>query len=222
MLLEAAIHIKMARVQRALYRSKVAQAVQDATAKKDHSEKVYTFIVDYGQNMELPSYNSEQPGCTYYFSPLTVFNLGIVNHAHTYNDGCVSEHMHAHLYHKGVGKKGANNVASLIVKMLQQLNILCEDSVGGELNIIFDNCSGQNKNNTVLKLAAWLMAMNYFKEVNFTFLIVGHTKNAADRLFNSLKTEYRLQNLFTFQDLSEALNRSQMVTVHQAFLITTR
>jgi len=33
------------------------------------------------------------------------------------------------------------------------------------------------------------MAMNYFKEVNFTFLIVGHTKNAADRLFNSLKTE---------------------------------
>ena len=60
------------------------------------------------------------------------------------------------------------------------------------------------------------MAMNYFKEVNFTFLIVGHTKNAADRLFNSLKTEYRLQNLFTFQDLSEALNRLQMVTVHPA------
>jgi len=216
MLLEAAIHIKMARAQRALYRAKVAQAVQDATAEKDHSEKVYTFVVDYGQNMELPSYNSEQPGCTYYFSPLTVFNLGVVNHAHTYNDGRVSEHMHAHLYHEGVGKKGANNVASLIVKTLRQLNILREDSVGGELNIIFDNCSGQNKNNTVLKLAAWLMAMNYFKEVNFTCFIVGHTKNAANCLFNSLKTEYRLQNLFTFQDLSEALNRSQMVTVHPA------
>jgi len=216
MLLEAAIHIKMARAQRALYQAKVARAVQDATAKKDHSEKVYTFVVDYGQNMELPSYNSEQPGCTYYFSPLTVFNLGVVNHAHAYNDGRVSEHMHAHLYHEGVGKKGANNVASLIVKTLRQLNILREDSVGGELNIIFDNCSGQNKNNTVLKLAAWLMAMNYFKMVNFTFLIVGHTKNAADRLFNSLKTEYRLQNLFTFQDLLEALNRSPMVTVHPA------
>jgi len=60
------------------------------------------------------------------------------------------------------------------------------------------------------------MAMNYFKEVNFTFLIVGHTKNAADRPFNSLLTEYCLQNLFTFQDLLEALNRSQMVTVHPA------
>jgi len=54
---EAACHIKMARAQRALYRTKVAQAVQDATAKKDHSEKVYTFVVDYGQNMELFTQN---------------------------------------------------------------------------------------------------------------------------------------------------------------------
>ncbi len=60
------------------------------------------------------------------------------------------------------------------------------------------------------------MAMNYFKLVNFTFLVVGHTKNAAEGLFNSLKTEYLLQNLFTFQDLLEALNRSPMVTVHPA------
>jgi hypothetical protein len=56
MLLEAAWHIKMARSQRALYRWKAARAVQDATTKKDHSEKVHTFVVDYGQNMELPSY----------------------------------------------------------------------------------------------------------------------------------------------------------------------
>ena len=64
--------MKMARAQRALYRAKMAQAVQDATSKKDHLEKVYTFIVDYGRNMELPSYNSGQPGTMYYFSPLTV------------------------------------------------------------------------------------------------------------------------------------------------------
>ena len=100
--------------------------------------------------------------------------------------------MHTHVYHKGIGKKGANNVASLIIKTLHELNLLRENSVGGELNIIFDNCLGQNKNNTVLKLATWMMAMNYFKEVNFLFLVVGHTKNSADRLFNCLKQEYRL------------------------------
>ncbi len=47
--------------------------------------------------------------------------------------------MYAHVYHKGVAKKGANNVASLIIITLQQLNLLCEDSAGGELNIVSDN-----------------------------------------------------------------------------------
>jgi hypothetical protein len=69
MLLQAAKHIKMARAQRALYQAKVADAVADATEGKDHAERRYTFVVDYGQNMELPVYNKEQPGITYYYSP---------------------------------------------------------------------------------------------------------------------------------------------------------
>jgi len=185
MLLQAAEHVKMARAQRALYQAKVADAVADATEGKDHAMRRYTFVVDYGQNMELPVYNKVQPSITYYYSPLSIYNLGIVDHAHVYDDGWVTEHMYYHVYHERVGKKGANNVASLIMKMLWGLNLLCEDLVGGELNIVFDNCSGQNKNNTVLKLAAWLMAMWYFKSVQFIFLVVGHTKNAADCLFNS-------------------------------------
>ncbi len=79
---------------------------------------VYTFVVDFGQNMELPSYRKEQPGCTYYYSPLSVYNLGVVNHAHVYNDGRVSAHLHVHVYHEGVAKKGATNVTSFIMKTL--------------------------------------------------------------------------------------------------------
>ena len=87
MLLEAAEHIKMARAQRALYQAKVELAVYHATHKTKHYDCVYTFVVDFGQNMELPSYRKEQPGCTCYYSPLSVYNLGVVNHAHVYNDG---------------------------------------------------------------------------------------------------------------------------------------
>ena len=121
--------------------------------------------------------------------------------------------MHCHVYNKGVAKKGAINVALLIVKTLRQLNLLQDDSAGGELNIIFDNCSGQNKNNTVLRLAAWLKQMGYFKKVKFVFLIVGHTKNAADRLFNSLKHEYHKENIFTMQALFDCLSVSDSVMV---------
>jgi hypothetical protein len=84
LLLEAAEHMKMARVQRNFYQEMVANAVADAKADKDHSLWQYTFVVYYGQNMELPVYNKEQPGIMYYHSPLSIYNLGIVDHAHVY------------------------------------------------------------------------------------------------------------------------------------------
>ena len=65
----------------------------------------------------------------------------------------------------------------------------------------------------MLKLDAWLKAAGYFVKVNFIFLIVGHTKNAADRLFNSLKTEYRAKNIYTMEGLIELLDASDCVSV---------
>lgn len=82
--------------------------------------------------------------------------------------------------------------------------------------VVYDNCTGQNKNNTMLKLLAWLAELGYFKKVTFIFLIVGHTKNAADRLFNQLKRLYRLENIFTMKQLLERLSASKQVTVHEA------
>ena len=60
----------------------------------------------------------------YFFSLLSVYNLGVVDNGHNYRNGIVSQHMYAHEYNEGVGKKGANNVAPLINKTLRQLNIL--------------------------------------------------------------------------------------------------
>ena len=68
-----------------------------------------------------------------YYSPLSIFNLGMVDHAHDYGNGNYNAHLHAHVYHEGVGKKGANNVASLIMKTLKLMGILRENDIGGEL-----------------------------------------------------------------------------------------
>ncbi len=213
-MLDAAEHMKMARAQLKLHQQKVEAAQR--TVDRPHSERMYTFFVDYGQNMSLPIFNSQQPGATYYFSPMTVNNLGVVDQAHKYNDGKVGEHMHCHVYTDAVWRKGANNMASLIMKTLRHLNILRDDEHGSELNIVFDNCCGQTKNNTVLRLAAWIAKLGYFLEVNVIFLIVGHTKNAADRLFNSLKVQYQKKNLYTFDQLVEALGKSRTITIHPA------
>ena len=95
-------------------------------------------------------------------------------------------------------------------------DILREDECGGELNAFFDNCTGQNKNNTVLKYMVWLVEMGYFKKVNFQFLIVGHTKNAADRLFNALKFDYRKHDIYTVEDLLVKLDKSDSVSIHES------
>ena len=146
MLIRASLHIRMARVQRLLYQKYVAKAIKHAKENYAHADRTYTFVVDYGQNMELPVYNKEQPGCTYYYSPLSVYNLGVVNHAHFYdNNRKYGPHLHAHVYHEGVARKGANNVASLIVKTLRDHGILREGDIGGELVIVFDNCPAKTK-----------------------------------------------------------------------------
>ena len=139
---------RSARAQRDLYHKKTTKAQQDALSNVPHVDREYTFVADYGQNMEMPAFNKSQPGETYYYSPLSVSNFGFVDVAHINDEGKPEEHCHAHVYHSGEGKKGADNVASLILKTLKKLNLLRENEAGGVLNIIFDNCTGQNKNNT--------------------------------------------------------------------------
>jgi hypothetical protein len=119
----------------------------------------------------------------------------MVDHGHKYAIGEVKEYMHVHVYHEGVGKKEQTTWHHLLWKHWRGC------------------CSGQNKNNTVLKLAAWLKGMGYFGQVNFIFLFVGHTKNAADCLFNSLEHEYQKQDIFTMEVLIEKLSYSDCVTI---------
>ena len=139
----------------------------------------------------------------------------MVDHAHKYNHDEIAKHIHATVYTEDIGKKGSNNVVSCMHKTFTHQNIIREDDPGGVLNVFFDNCTGQNKNNTVLKYAVWLAEMGYFKKVNFCFLIVGHTKNAADCLFNAMKFDYWNHNIYTSEDLMAKLNKSEFVTIHE-------
>ena len=82
LLLAAAEHIKMANAQRELYVKCAKEAAAHALENKPHSERTYTLVVDYAQNMDLPCYNSEQPGPVYYFSPLSIYACGVVDHGH--------------------------------------------------------------------------------------------------------------------------------------------
>jgi hypothetical protein len=138
---DCARHIEMARAQRLLHQRSEKATVGYARDGVEHTKRRYTLTCDFSQNMQCPCYNSKQPGCTYYYTSLDVYNFGVVDHLHDYSNGTIGNHMYCKVYHEGIGKKGGTNVVSLIVKTLQDMNILREDDPGGELNIIFDNCS---------------------------------------------------------------------------------
>ena len=204
-LLKATLHVKQAIIQRQLANNKIQQAIE--TADLPHENRRYCFIADYSQNMELPYFGASQPGDTYYFSALKINVFGIVDCS------LFGGKLSAHVYHEGVGKKGGNNVASLLVNELNRLNILQPDKTGKELTIIMDNCAGQNKNRMVLRLANYLVEADFFETVNFIFYVVGHTKNACDRWFNTLKKNYRRRNIYSFDQMIDSMKTNSKINV---------
>jgi hypothetical protein len=198
-------HIEDSTSMRELCQKAIEDSKYSTKENVEDEEKVVTIVVDYCQNMEMPFFGKDQPGETYYYTPKTINLLGIVDCSQE------KEILHAYAYSEEEGGKGGNNVASLIMKHLQDRGLLEDGKKRKRLNIIMDNCPGQNKNNFVVRLAPYLQEKGYFMEVNFIFLVVGHTKNVADRLFNTLKRLYRKQNVFSMGMLLEAMTHRQVI-----------
>ena len=100
LILECSKHIDMARSQRFLYQSLEAAAKCNAKNGVEYLKRKTTLTVDFGQNIHVLCYNSEQPGCTFvHYTPTTTNNFAIVNHSHDYGNGNIDNHMYCHVYH---------------------------------------------------------------------------------------------------------------------------
>ncbi|CAB9505274.1 unknown protein [Seminavis robusta] len=203
MLIKAAEHVKSAISQRHYYQKKKEEAM--ATMENNPAERSLCYVADYSQNMAVPSFSFEQPGETYYYSPLAAYCFGVVD--------CATDHLSAYTYTEDIAKKGGNNVASLLWHHLWLQKVLSTDEPFKEITFIFDNCSGQNKNRMVLRLLFFLVKLGITKVARASFLIRGHTKNDCDRLFNVMKKGYRNSNIYLPADLVESMKHKQVTPV---------
>ena len=106
-------------------------------------------------------------------------------------------------------------MASVLMLHLKKQGWLQKGNPGKELNVVMDNCGGQNKNNHVIRLALPLVELGYFKSVNFIFHMVGHTKNMCDGFFNTLKRKCRRSNIFSMEGLVNLFDGAhEKVSVH--------
>ena len=206
---EAKRHVVNARVMRETANARVNEALQDEEKNVSWGERHDCIVVDYCQNMELPFFGGTQPGDTYYFSPLGVYCFGVCN------VGTKDKDLTAYIYPEGDGKKGGNNVASLLIKDLERRGWIqslgSSNTPRARLTIILDSCGGQNKNRMVLRLAMLLVEIGAYKAVDYCFLVAGHTKNTCDRMFNSLKVVYRRSDVFTMDQMVTVLGKCAKV-----------
>ena len=144
-ILKAATHVRQTRSQRQLTNLKIEQAIftnDEVLSVLSQEQRVQTIIIDYCQNLNLPHLGADQPGDTYYFSPLSIFCFGVCN--------AINNELTAYIYNESEGAKGGNNVASLVIDYVKH-NFVHDDKVPmKELNIIMENCTGQNKNRMVI------------------------------------------------------------------------
>jgi hypothetical protein len=64
---------------------------------------------DFAHNLPLPNFGAAQPGETYYYSPPSIFIFGRVELS------MKPTKLEDFVYHEGEGKKGGNNVASMVM-----------------------------------------------------------------------------------------------------------
>ena len=193
--------------QRKYVRERMQVAKDDVVNAIPWPHHHYMFVCDYAQTMDLPHFGGEQPGEVYYYSPLNINVFGTCDYS--------TELMEAFIYNEGEGKKGGNNVVSMIEMTLKNKGVFKdakEKGPGECLTLVFDNCGGQNKNRMVLRYLLYLVESNVFKTVEAVFLVAGHTKNVCDRLFKELKRGFHYKNVYTMNQLMSVCNISGSIT----------
>ena len=202
-------HVNQFALMREHVKTITKKAKEDAEKNTPWSQRMVVQIADFAQNLDMPHFGGEQPGDTYYFSPLGIYLFGIVSpYIHSSNLLC-------QYFTEGEGAKGGNNVASMLWNNFKQEGFIERMEAGesmGEYAIVMDNCAGQNKNRMVIRFLMLMTEIGLFKKASNVYLVRGHTKNACDRCFMLLKQHFHYKNVYTMEQLNKNLNQNDGVT----------
>eukprot|EP00957_Ditylum_brightwellii_P134810 10278462-Ditylum_brightwellii.AAC.1 len=139
-MIEAKAHIHAYQVQQEESKQIISLACRDISNNLPSLFCNRVLTINMGQNLNLPNFKGEQPGDTFYLSPLTVLLFGVVDNATENGNG----HMNAYIWQEFEGERGANNIASCLMKDLQLRGLFLQPN-HGQLTYIADNCGTYKK-----------------------------------------------------------------------------
>lgn len=174
---------------------------------------VYTahYSFDFAQNLWLPQL-ADTPGQFYFLSLRSVILFGIVD-----DGGTGTPHQVNMLYDQTTAGKGSSEVVSMLYHFL----IRERHPAYATPHVVFhaDNCTGQNKNSTVIHFLLWCVATGLLESVEFRFLVKGHTKFSPDGGFGMIKRYYRRANIYTIDQVAKVIQESTMTTQRNTAII---
>lgn len=102
---------------------------------------------------------------------------------------------HCYVWVENEGKRGANEIASCVLKYLENLKDKLNASNNEPLDIILysDNCCGQQKNRFVIAMYLYAVAkLDFIKSITHKYLITGHTQNEGDNIHSVIEKQIKL------------------------------
>lgn len=198
-------HIQLAKEQRDHYRLQCTESKQKYSLldedMKSHGnlpmsvEGKFHYSWDYAQLVHIP-HHAQQVGPVYFRTPRKCNVFGMCS------EGSGKQVFYLVDEAETTGK-GANSVVSMVHHYLTYYGHGEEE---GEFH--FDNCSGQNKNNTVLWYGLWRVMTGLHKKIEFSTMIAGHAKFEPDWHFGVWKLKWRNSNVETLTEVAESVHKS--------------
>lgn len=184
--------------------NKFYNALKATTDECKQREDLTAFCFDFMQNLQLPEFPTQDK---FYLSQLTVSLFCITD--------LKTQKSFFYIYHEGQAAKGPNEVCSFILDYIK--NVAPEEAT--ELRLFCDNCPGQNKNHTVVRMCMALKATGRFQKITQYYPIRGHSFLPCDRAFGTIKRKLRrfdrVYNLHQYTELIVLSSAKNAFTVKE-------
>lgn len=180
---EFAYHVRDQRRERDAYNRHKLLARNDP----DH---YLSLIADCRAKSEIPTFYERVKGRDSYDNKQHLVTLGIINHAN----------MEASFYLSlDWWPDNENFICTALVEVIERY-LRTTRRRPPTLFLQLDNCTASNKNRIFLAVMATLVAKGWFKHIELSYLLVGHTHEDIDRLFSNLWTILAERDILTIHD----------------------
>ena len=119
--------------------------------------------------------------------------------------------LYCHIWVDSHHKHDSNQVVTSIMKVLCDVKHQ-RGRLPPVLRIQADNCGRENKNVYILGLCATLVALGFFKEIQLSFLIVGHTHEDIDQRFSYISSALKRQDIDSLEEMLQIIRERPTFT----------